>query len=39
MYSVMYVKETVSDLKKQKRKGMYFIGLDEVAKTNQKSKK
>jgi len=26
-------------LKKQKRKGMYFIGLDEVAKTNQKSKK
>ena len=26
-------------LEKTKRKGMYFIGLDEVTKTNQKSKK
>ena len=38
-YTDLLVDSEKIHLEKTKRKGMYFIGLDEVTKTNQKSKK
>ena len=38
-YTDLLVDSEKIHLEKTKRKGMYFIGLDEVSKTNQKSKK
>ena len=38
-YTDLIVDSKKIHLEKTKRKGMYFIGLDEVSKTNQKSKK
>lgn len=38
-YTDLIVDSEKIHLEKTKRKGMYFIGLDEVTKTNQKSKK
>ena len=38
-YTDLLVDSEKIHLEKTKRKGMYFIGLDEVTKTDQKSKK